>query len=343
MLTASEFKQQVRLEARLKDAKAPLDAKVPLDVVDAIADLFASQDQTTRGQIGLVLDLARYESAQVRTAQKKETRAALADLVLGLTTPEAMLSCRQREEAVRPYAEQLRRDYFGAATVPFPSYEKAVAWLRQQAVVERRPNPKQMLRLVTDMDKTMQRFPKDMDLAYSMTNHEFPLLARLNGSVGFNKGSALEKLKQATKDMSAGTGCSEALCVAHVLAGAPLILSPLRWRHEVSIGCGLTRRSARIDILQPHAVTLPVLAQGFRLLRETLGLAKKKTLTERHERLLRLVEKRGGVPKRGGKTEFWEDVQRAWNKAVPKGEYPYVTWRGPLMAYRRIQKALKKR
>jgi hypothetical protein len=55
------------------------------------------------------------------------TRAALADRVLGLKTPEAMLSCRQREDAVRPAVEQLRRDYFRSEKVPFPSYEKAVA------------------------------------------------------------------------------------------------------------------------------------------------------------------------------------------------------------------------
>jgi hypothetical protein len=110
------------------------------------------------------------------------------------------------------------------------------------------------------------------------------------------------------------------------------------WCIEFSHGCGLTRRSATINIVQPHAVTLPVLAQSFRLIRNELGLAKKKrTMAGRHERLLQLVEKRGGVP-RESKTEFWEDIRRAWNKAVPKGARPYDTWRGPLMAYRRAQK-----
>lgn len=75
-----------------------------------------------------------------------------------------------------------------------------------------------------------------------------------------------------------------------------------------------------------HAVILPVLAQGFRLIRKELGLAKKKTMVGQHERLL-LVEERGGVPRRG-ETEFWEDVQRAWNKAVLKGAHSCETSRG---------------
>ncbi|MDZ4733050.1 MAG: hypothetical protein SGJ16_05625 [Nitrospirota bacterium] len=66
-----------------------------------------------------------------------------------------------------------------------------------------------------------------------------------------------------------------------------------------------------------HAVILPVLAQGFRLIRKELGLAKKKTMVGQHERRRLLVEERGGVPRRGV-TECWEDIQRAWNKAVPK-------------------------
>jgi hypothetical protein len=142
--------------------------------------------------------------------------------------------------------------------------------------------------------------------------------------------------------MSAGTGCDVALCVAHVLTEAPLLLRPLDWSIELSFDCGLNRRSATIKILQPHAITLPVLTQGFRSIRKALGLTKKKTMAERHQRVLHLVEKRGGVP-RHGQTKFWEGVQRAWNKAVPKGEHPYKTWRGPLMAYRRIQWVLKKR
>jgi len=84
---------------------------------------------------------------------------------------------------------------------------------------------------------------------------------------------------------------------AQVLTGVPLLLRSLDWSIEFSHGCGINRRSATINILQPHAVTLPVLAQRFRLIRKELGLTKKKTMAGRHERLLRLVEKRGGVPR----------------------------------------------
>ena len=345
MLTEKQtFKQQVRVIARLEHSE------VPFDVVDGIADIFASRGQKTPNHIGLIIALAQHEVAQMGAAHKTETRERMAEWVLSLRTPEALLSCRQREEAVRSYVEQLRRDYFRSEKVPFPSYVKAVEWLRQQAVVGRRPTPTQMVRLTRDVTQAMQRFPKSFALTFKMGHHAIPLLAPQPGvrngaenfEVLFDKGSALEHLKTITKAMASGTGCSVPLCVAHVLAGAPLMLSPLRWRHEVTFGCGLQRRSARIDILQPHAVTLPVLAHAFRLIRKKLGLAKKKKMTGRHERLLRLVEKRGGIP-REGKEEFWKDIQRGWNKAVPKGAHPYETWRGPLMAYRRIHKALTKR
>jgi len=340
MLDAKTFKQRVRLEARLGPVK------VPLEVAEGIADLFVHREQTAGDHIQLVIAMAHHASAKLKTVQKKERRAVLADLVLSLRTPEAMLSCRQREEAVHPYVAQLRRDYFGSEKVPFPSHDKAVEWLRQQAVVGRRPNPTQVLRLVTDVTTAMQRFPKDFSLKFSMGSHAIPLLApkpgELQDEVGFDKGSALENLKKVAESMAAGTGCDVALCVAHVLTAAPLLLRPLDWSIEFSQGCGLWRRSATINILQPHAITLPVLAHAFRLIRKELGLAKKKTMAGRHERLVHLVEKRGGVP-REGKTEFWEAIRRAWNKAAPRGEHPYYTWRGPLMAYRRIEKALKKR
>jgi hypothetical protein len=66
-------------------------------------------------------------------------------------------------------------------------------------------------------------------------------------------------------------------------------------------------------------------------------------MTGQHERLLRMVEKRGGVPRRSKKTGFLETVQCAWNKAPPKGEPPYETWMGLMMAYRRLRAALKRR
>ncbi len=343
MLTAREFKLQVRVEALVGDSG------VPLDVADMISDGFVSRVQAMPEHIKTAVAVAKLVTEWAKRSDKKATRAGLADLVLSLKTPEAVLSCRQREEAVRPAVEQLRRDYFGSEKVPFPSYEKAVDWLRQQAVVGRMPNPKQMLRLVTDVTKAMQRFPKSFAIEFSMGSHAIPLLAPklgalkgLKGEVSFDKGSALENLKKVTEEMSAGTGCDVALCAAHVLSGAPLLLRPLRWNIEFSSGCGHMRRSATINILQPHAITLPVLAHAYLVLRKELGLAKKKTMTGRHERLLRLIEKHGGVPRRG-QTEFWQGVQRTWNKAVPKGERPYETWRGPLMAYRRIQKAFKKR
>ena len=255
---------------------------------------------------------------------------------------------------MRPVVEDLRRHYFGAPTVPFRSYDKAVEWLQQQAVVTWKPNAQEMMRLTTDVIKAMNRFPKQYNLEFGLGTYGIsflkpkPILKSKPGSppagvvvtgVSFDKGSALEKLDKATESMSARSGCDRALCVAHVLSGAPLALRPLDW--EISWS-GSGRYEVTIQILQPRAVTLPVLTKAFRVIRRQLGLAKKKTRTNGHQRLLRLVEKRGGVPNQD-KAEFWEDVRRAWNKAVPKGAHAYETWNGPMMAYRRLQNTLQKK
>ncbi|MDR4467075.1 MAG: hypothetical protein MRJ68_02105 [Nitrospira sp.] len=340
MLSANEFKRLVRVEASVRRVDAPA------DLLDGISSIFVARGQTTHESIGTVIDLAQHEMARLGTAQKEVARSARADLVLGLTTPEAMVSVRQREESIRPAVEQLRRDYFRTTTAPFLSYEKAIVWLRSLAVIRQKPNEKQMNRLFADVREAMARFPNDYHLELSMGSHAIPLLApkpgARQGSVVFDKGSALEKLKTVTESMSAGTGCDVPLCVAHVLTGAPLLLRPLDWSIEFSTGCGLLRRSATINILQPHAITLPVLAQAYRKLRKELGLANKKTMMEWHEQLLRLVEKHGGVPRRG-KRDFWEGIQRTWNQAVPQGGRRYETWMGPKMAYDRLQRALKNR
>ncbi|MEO7863563.1 MAG: hypothetical protein ABIU05_24625 [Nitrospirales bacterium] len=340
MLTANDFKRLARVEAQTRKA-TPF-----IELVDALSDIFAKRDQTTSELISTVVDLAQYEMSRLVIAQKDATRSEIEDHAMGLTTPEALLSSRQLEAAIRPAVEQLRYDYFGATKVPFPSYKKAVAWLRRQAVVLETPNKKQMARLFDDVREAMRRFPKDWDVSCTFGSHGLPLLASKPGAlkewVSFDRGTALEKLNKLAEAMSAGTGCDVALCAAHVLVGTPLLLRPLHWGIELSAGCGLDRCSATVDILQPHAVTLPALSQVLRSIRKKLGISRKKTMTSRHERLIRIIQERGGAPSRD-KTAFWERVQRAWNKTELKGEHPYKTWQGPMMAYRRIQSQLKKR
>ena len=333
----NKFKVLVRLEALKRDTKAPL------NIADAVSDIFVDREKTTSDDVGLAIAIAQHVIHEHGTARKKETRRALANLVLGLTTPEAVLSGRQREDAVRPDVEQLRRHYFGATTVPFTSYEIAVEWLRQQAVVSQKLTSNDPLMLVFE---AMEQCPKHYHLDLAIGWHIIPLLPLKPGArkrtVTFDQESALENLKKVTERMSGGTGCDVALCVAHVLTGAPLILRPLDWCIEISHGCRLVRHSATITILQPHAITLAVLTQAYSVLREALGLTKQKTMAAWHERLLQLVKEKGGVPMRE-KAKFWEVIRRAWNKSVPTGGRPYETWRGPLMAYRRLHKTLKKR
>ncbi len=152
----------------------------------------------------------------------------------------------------------------------------------------------------------------------------------------------LGELEKVTRDIAESTGCTRAVTVAHVLVGTHLLVEPVRYTMAWGGGHGIHRRTATIEILNPQALTLPVLMKAYSGIRAHLGLTKKKTLSERHERLLRLVDKHGGVPRRG-KTRFWEGIQKEWNRAVPQGRRCFTTWMGPKMAYDRISAVLKKR
>jgi hypothetical protein len=336
-LTEREFKQLVRVQAGVSN--------VPLEIADRIADIFARWGCAGHEQVSAATDVARYFAAHDRAMQKSNLRSVLAKRALKFATTEVVLHGQHLEKRVRPYVEQLRRRYFGSVKVPFASYDQAVLWMRQQVAVKPPPARGELLRWHADMHKAMQQFPDEFDVEYSIGEHAILLLApkpgAVRGKVGFAKGTGLENLKQVTESMANGTGCDVALCVAHVLTGTPLIRDPLDWGLEFFVGCGLSRRTAWINIAEPHVVTLPMLMKTYRHLREKLGLLKKKMLTGRHERLLKLVRKHGGVP-RHGKTQFWQAVQRDLNKAVPRGGRRYETWMGPKMAYDRLQAALRR-
>ena len=66
---------------------------------------------------------------------------------------------------------------------------------------------------------------------------------------------------------------------------------------------------------------------------------KGKKLNEKHERLYRLVEKHGGVPRTKGIMKFWEKMQDKWNMIYP--EEKYKSSRGLRKAYITIKNRLK--
>jgi len=249
------------------------------------------------------------------------------------------------EATLQPLVEEIRREFFGAVSAPFLSYEKAVEWLRSREDKPVRASPDMWGLACNRIQRVVEQLPTTSHVEWSISPRFIPLLkpspGELTPQVTAGRGGRLEKLRKFTLEMAQGTGCDQAQCVAHVLVGTPLLLRPIAWFTEKNNGCGLIHESATIQILAPHAVTFGMLKPEFRRIRERLGLFKKKAMKEWHLRLVNLVKKKGGIPQRG-KTAFWRDIQRQWNKAVPKHGRKYTTWMGPRMAYNRIQSGLNK-
>lgn len=333
-LSDKDFKAQVRIEAGIGRRR------IPSEIADLVSAAFVQRDLATSEHVSLAIDLAQYFQGLVK---KSPGRAWL----FGENTPESSLSNRQMEVALQPRVEQIRLEYFGSGSVPFNSYDRAVEWIRREAEdrKDKAPDTERWRQLNVGVQSAIEQFPNTYALEWSLSAHSISLLKPKPGDLSphviFGRGTSLHKLNKFSEEMAEGTGCDPAICVAHVLAGAPLLLSPITFSTEMTVGCGLKWYSATINIPVPHAVTLKMLAETFRRVREGLGLSRKKTASEWHVRLVRLVETRGGVPQHD-KTAFWEDIRRQWNKAVPKGKRRYTTWMGPKMAYDRIQARLKR-
>lgn len=271
-------------------------------------------------------------------------------------TPGLLLTSRQLAAAITPWVKQVRTDLFGRPELPFRSYAKAVAWIENAASEQDYPSSderQQARAMLEKMNRELKAVgrilrsevqgptPVVRTVPYakpgSETTHHVPVVF----------GSGLARLEAACRDMADATGFSQLNIIEHVLAGVPLLLPVARlqvrpqWRYHLPVPPDgmLSRLSATVEFLSPRDVTADQLKWLARQLRKMLGVTRAKRMSDHHHRLLSLVAQLGGPPK-SNKIEWWEQFKDEWNKRLPRGASRYVTWRGPEMAYQRLQTRL---
>src|SRR5262249_40709276 len=115
-LSDRDFKMQVRLEAGTKNRQ------IPQEIADSVSTVFIQRGQTAPVHVSLATHLAQHIH-QVAKASRNQTQ------ILRFSTPGSVLADRNMEATLQPLVEEIRREFFGAVSAPFLSYEKAVEWL----------------------------------------------------------------------------------------------------------------------------------------------------------------------------------------------------------------------
>lgn len=269
-------------------------------------------------------------------------------------TPGRSLRSDELMEAITPWVEQVRTEIFGSSQVPFSSYKKAVAWI--EATAQETP------KLSADEKKQSQTLRREI-------REKARILTRLTGVVissemgpehhlsfpGKNgqqrlvlvwRNRPLMLLADASRKMETATNFSQALIVAHILAGVPLLLPSARTkiRHSsrtLPTGEILTHYPAFIEFPSLPDLTLQELTTLYRMMRQEAGLTKAKKISERDTRLCAIVSRLGGVP-RTETGNFWRKVFFEYNKKAPRGMKRWTDWNAPRMAYQRLQRKLSR-
>jgi hypothetical protein len=250
--------------------------------------------------------------ANEQSSNGKDSRSLmLSDSVIG-----SEILCNMLE----PQINDIRREIFGSAKVPFPNDAAAIKWIEAQ-----RPQSAQELSSVSTILRASQKSAEAQrkflvlrkqiealtgyEVHYSRRFYSYPNL--LTGAIMPQipimpgRGDKLHILTRACKNMAENHGFNAALVSWWILRG----LRPIQPRVVVS-------RIARP--LGPPATLVTingVLNLTWRESWEVFGNIQKKTGIKRRAqsvyqyKIRQLVESRGGVPEHGSKTEFWESIR----------------------------------
>lgn len=162
----------------------------------------------------------------------------------------------------------------------------------------------------------------------------------------------LSFLEKQSKDLAKATGFSESALVTWILADIQPTLDPVAleiWRHGPTPVPGTPevrggpfpeapqRYWAKVQVNSFH-FTRAQWAELRSQLRQYLGITKSKPLSEQDQRLLKIVDSLGGIPKYGEKGRFWQRIFQENRETFPK-------WRssnGPRKMYGSIAERLKR-
>jgi hypothetical protein len=230
--------------------------------------------------------------------------------------PSQILNMELLNEDLEPWANFWRKKLFKSNQIPFENYSKAVRWIRKYDIT--RLNVEECKRNIIVVDDN-----------------------GVDDSVMVKIGSPIDRLIYASQKLTKKIeiGLDWISLVFYVLIDSrpyipPVDVSVVGYYVLMPSGREILNKEARLVIRKNFSVN--DLNWAYKTIRKSMGIRKKKVINFKHVQLYRLVQKKGGPPKKKGIVNFWEEVKNEWNRLYPNRTYK--TWKGLRIAYERLYK-----
>ncbi len=283
-------------------------------------------------------------------------------VLLAELTPDDRVTSAFLAGKIAPWIRMLREEIFGAPEAPFATIGEADRWLEQERWRESdipwldwKEHEKEYLHIAKAYRKRGFVFPP-IDGAQIYTQI-YPLLhpkdddfikcVPVNPPSGsflayhlhhHNYSAPLLWMAAEIEGMAKATGFNQTSLFAYILTGIEPILP--RWQLHTKIqvqplhsGEQLSFVSVNLEI-KAKDLSFEELQEVYRHIREQLKVKKTKPLNVNHLALYKMVQEKGGQPRKGT-VKFWESVREELNKRRRPNQR-YDTWKGVKITYDRI-------
>lgn len=312
-----------------------------------------------RNDVPRAVSWAKWRAEEVKTAQ-------VAKAFKLPPSPDDVIRQEHLLQMFTPRVQRVREVLFGDSSAPFSSQEyperatlhMVEAWIED---VAREEDPyKDPLfghcacgNLGVFLSKRRKLMLRIRYLKYqSAAASGIITVKRVPVATGGLESGDLSYLENQSRDLAKATGFSEPALVTWILTDIPPTLDPVVLQifetgprpisgiPEVCVGPfpeAPLRYWAKVQVNSFH-VTSAQWAGLRSQLRQYLGITRSKPLSEQDQRLLKIVDSLGGIPKYGEKGRFWQRIFQENRETFPK-------WRssnGPRKMYGSIAERLKR-
>jgi hypothetical protein len=338
---------------------------LPSEALSYAADCCVAEGRMAESAVDACVKLAGVLEGYAQSRQHPEETGTTIGVVDLPRTPESSITSAYLIRELQPWLENVRKDIFGCMAPPFSSYEEALVWAQRtapawllQAHSPRAQEPAPHVATAGWSEEKWKRVDVEKKAREWIEKRPYWQLMEMLDDVRLHTSArgwawenyalhngepALVFLERASRTMGQKTGFSQDDLVIYILLGIEPSLPPARIRRHsgntaLPTGRPFNRRYVTIEVYS-HDVTPPQLRELHSTIRAFLNIAKGKPLTEKDQRLFEIVRHLGGPPPQIEK-RFWERVQQLYNgePAVIR----YTTWRGPQIAFQRLQAKLQR-
>lgn len=343
-MKSEEFQEYaVSTSPEVHAAKEELE-RVEQAVRETAADFL--EKRAARGETRPPTRAMVHEIRRVRTGSTKSQN------VLFVRGPSATAAGDAMLAALRPWAEQVRKEIVEAAggrvSLPFTSVDDAARWIEKEGAPRKATiNEARFQRLEGEVQERLKKM-RDL-VGADAWNYNLPMRTVAYGKPGSDwthrvpawRDSPLAPLARAAEQMSKATGFQEAQMTLFILTDKRPLLTPASitarpsW-HSLPTGGGIRRQEVTLTLRTPE-ISFDQLRRLFRRIRHEWQAEKGKSMTARDLAVLKAAEEEGGVPSTWGKgAPFFRRVQ----KRLARRGISYKTYRSVEAAY---DEAVKKR